>query len=278
MSAKTARVIPYVEDRRNCLLFKPEIPISDGQFASLQSAIKNAIQVIFQLEDNELATEPLPDMSNRKVILLYESAEGGAGVLKRLIEDPTVLSKVAKMALELCHFDPISNEDLRKAPRAKEECEAACYYCLMNYSNQRDHMLLDRQSIRDLLLELMNANIEISSVDLPREDHMQSLLNRCDSELEKKWLNFLLDNGYSLPTKGQYYFSDIQTRADFIYEDKHAVVYIDGPHHDYEDRKRLDDTQTEALEDQGYTVIRFRYDEEWEKKLQKYSYIFGRKP
>jgi ATP-dependent helicase YprA (DUF1998 family)/very-short-patch-repair endonuclease len=278
MSAKTARVVPYVEDRRNCLLFTPELPIDDGQFASLQSALKNAIQVLFQLEDNELAAEPLPDMSNRKVILLYESAEGGAGVLKRLIEDSAVLSKVAEMALRLCHFDPETEEDLRKAPRAKEECEAACYYCLMNYSNQRDHMLLDRQSIRDILFELMRANVEISSVNLTREEHLQNLLARCESELEKKWLNYLNDNGYRLPTKGQYYFKECQTRVDFIYQDSGAVVYIDGPHHDFENCEKLDDMQKEALEDKGYTVIRFRYDEDWKKNTEKYSYIFGRKP
>jgi ATP-dependent helicase YprA (DUF1998 family)/very-short-patch-repair endonuclease len=278
LSSRTARVIPYVEDRRNCLLFKPEVPLTDAQLASLQSALKNAIQVQFQLEDNELAAEPLPDIENRRLILLYESAEGGAGVLRRFIDDPASLKKVAKTALELCHFNPETGEDLGKAPNAKEECEAACYYCLMNYSNQKDHPLLDRKVIRDLLYSLQFVEVLASPTHESREDHLSMLMRQTESDLERDWLNYLVEKGYNLPSHAQLYIPSCKTRPDFVYEDKHAVVFIDGPHHDYSDRQERDILQTEALEDQGYTVIRFSHDEDWDKKIQKYSYIFGRRP
>ena len=42
----------------------------------------------------------------------------------------------------LCHFDPLTGEDQKHAPGAKEDCEAACYNCLMSYYNQMDHRLL----------------------------------------------------------------------------------------------------------------------------------------
>jgi hypothetical protein len=45
----------------------------------------------------------------------------------------------------------------RHAPRAREDCEAACYDCLMSYTNQMDHPILDRQSIRNLLSQLTGA-------------------------------------------------------------------------------------------------------------------------
>ncbi len=77
MSARTERVIPYVEDRRNCLLFQPEQRQTAQVMASLQAILKSAIQVKYQLEDNELAAEPLPNERERHSILLYESAEGG---------------------------------------------------------------------------------------------------------------------------------------------------------------------------------------------------------
>jgi hypothetical protein len=107
--------------------------------ASLQSALKNAIQVVYRLEDNELAAEPLPSRYYRRLILLYESAEGGAGVLRRLLDDPGAFARVAAEALRICHFDPKTGEDRRHAPRAREDCEAACYDCLMTYTNQMDH-------------------------------------------------------------------------------------------------------------------------------------------
>jgi hypothetical protein len=60
LSASTSRVIPYVEDTRNCLMLHLEENHPPEVFSSLQSALKNAIQVVYQLEDNELAAEPLP--------------------------------------------------------------------------------------------------------------------------------------------------------------------------------------------------------------------------
>src|SRR5262249_5999072 len=96
MSARTQRVIPYVEDRRNCLLFEPGDTLDRGQMVSLEAALKNAIQIHYQLEDNELATDILPSDHKPAVLLLYESAEGGAGVLRRLLDDPSALSQVAR--------------------------------------------------------------------------------------------------------------------------------------------------------------------------------------
>ena len=48
--------------------------------------------------------EPLPGRDNRQSILLYESAEGGAGVLTRLATEPTALARVAEEALRIMHF------------------------------------------------------------------------------------------------------------------------------------------------------------------------------
>jgi ATP-dependent helicase YprA (DUF1998 family) len=149
ISLRTDRVIPFVEDRRNCLLFEPGESQNATVMASLQAILKSAIQVKYQLEDNEIAAEPLPNELERNLILLYESAEGGAGVLRRLLDEPQAMREVAQEALRLCHFDPETETDLRRAPRAQEECEAACYDCLLSYYNQRDHRLLDRQAIRD---------------------------------------------------------------------------------------------------------------------------------
>ena len=61
--------------------------------ASLQAALKHAIQVQYQLEDDELAAEPLPSADDRHLILLYESAEGGAGVLRQLLDRPDGLCR-----------------------------------------------------------------------------------------------------------------------------------------------------------------------------------------
>ena len=68
--------------------------------ASLQAALKQAIQQVYQLEPSELAVESLPNSSNRKVLSFYEAAEGGAGVLRQVVTDPNAVSKIARVALE----------------------------------------------------------------------------------------------------------------------------------------------------------------------------------
>ena len=89
--------------------------------ASLEAALKRAIQLEYQLEDSELATEPLPTRQKRRHLLFYEAAEGGAGVLRQLVEDPSAWTRVARTALKLCHFDPETGTDFGKGRARRGE-------------------------------------------------------------------------------------------------------------------------------------------------------------
>lgn len=77
-----------MEDRRNVLILHPAIPLEDDEratvMATLQMALKRGIEQTFQIEEAELIAEPLPQRDDRKAMLFYEAAEGGAGVLTRL--------------------------------------------------------------------------------------------------------------------------------------------------------------------------------------------------
>lgn len=269
-------VRPFVSDTKNCLLFEPQLSVSDTILASLQAALKNAIQRVFELEDNELSAESLPSRDNRKSILFYESTEGGAGVLKRVI-DVTGFKRVIKEAIELCHYDPISFEDLLKAPKAKEPCEAACYDCLMSYSNQTDHELLDRKAIIDVLISLLSSDLSRSSSEFSRVEHYERLKNLNGSTLEVKWLDYLYNNGYNLPTHAQELIESCHTRPDYIYKDKYVAVFIDGPVHDSPDQLAKDRMITNDLEDTGWHVIRFKYSEDWKAIISSNANVFGDK-
>ena len=52
-----------------------------------------------QLEQQELSSELLGEGVRRR-IMFWEAAEGGAGVLRRLAEEPDALARVARAALE----------------------------------------------------------------------------------------------------------------------------------------------------------------------------------
>jgi ATP-dependent helicase YprA (DUF1998 family) len=275
MSQRTRRVIPYVEDSRNCLLFEPVEALELEAMASLQTALKRAIQTVYQLEDSELAAEPLPDDQTRRLLLFYEAAEGGAGVLRRLVDEPGALAKVARTALEICHFDPDTGADRGHHPNATELCEAACYDCLLSYGNQREHDILDRQRIRDYLLLLSQSFVESSPVHVARSEHLERLLARCESELERDWLVYLERKGSHLPDDSQVYVDACSTRPDFVYRDQYTVVYVDGSHHDQDRRSQRDAVQTACMEDEGYLVVRFGYRDDWDKVIARYPHIFG---
>lgn len=277
LSKKTQRVIPYVEDRRNAMIFEWCGPLSPAQAASLQAALKTAIQAVYQLEDSELAAEPLPSEDNRQSILFFEAAEGGAGVLHRLIDDPKAIRRVARAALELCHYDPKTLEDQHRHPRAKADCSTACYDCLMSYGNQRDHPLLDRREVVDLLEALRDATVQASSGPEPRAFKLKRLLALCDSELERSWLQVLEDRGLTLPTYAQRRIEECKTKPDFAYVHgaTKIAVYVDGPPHDYPERQKRDADQKLALICAGWIVHRFHHLDDWEQVFRDNPSVYG---
>ena len=268
-------IIPYVEDHRNCLLIEPLSQLSQAQMASLQPALKNAIQVLYQVEDGELTAEPLPSADERRFILLYEASEGGAGVLRQLLDDAHAVRAVAREALRICHFDPQSGDDKRRPEGAKEDCEAACYDCLMSYTNQLDHKLLDRMLLPEFLMQLATATVQASPVAAPRDDHIAQLKARCDSDFERAWLDFLEIHNLHLPDVAQRYIEEAHTRPDFLYTSQGVAIFIDGIHHKYEDIQAHDRQVTALLENAGYTVIRFGFQDSWPEIVQRNAWLFG---
>jgi very-short-patch-repair endonuclease len=88
-------------------------------------------------------------------------------------------------------------------------------------------------------------------------------------------LRRLDSRGHRLPTGAQVYIEACQTRPDFVYEEHHTVIYVDGPHHDFPDRHTRDRQQAEWLEDRGYTIIRFGHDADWDAVISQYPSVFG---
>lgn len=275
---KVMRVVPFVEDRRNALLFRWVASEASAELmAGIQSALKCAIQAVFQLEDSELAAEPLPAAGDRRFLLFYEASEGGAGVLRRLVEDPEAMKTVARKALELCHYDPNDLTDLKRGPRAREDCSTACYDCLLSYGNQRDHVLLDRRLLPEPLAALRDAKYETSTGSKSRSQKFDELIGKCDSELEKSWLRLIYESNLTLPTHGQFRIEECGTRPDFVYSHgaNKLAVYIDGPPHDYPARQMRDAEQDLSLLGKGWAVQRFHHESDWNGLFKTFPGIYG---
>ncbi len=277
LTGRLKAVVPYVEDRRNVLVFDPiGVEPTPAFMASLQVALKIAIQAEFDLEDSELAVVSLPDRDQRTSILLYEAAEGGAGVLRQLVEDEQALTRVARQALERCHFDPDTLADMRRAPRAREDCEAACYDCLLSYTNQPDHQLVDRQLVADYLHLLANASVASSPGSGTPSAHLERLGRQAGSDLEREWLQVIASRGYRLPDRAQVLIAEAGTRPDFVYDDQRVAVYVDGPHHRYAHRVERDANADDRLFERGWTVVRFGAQDDWPAICNRHIGTFGR--
>ncbi|MEZ5492866.1 MAG: DEAD/DEAH box helicase [Gammaproteobacteria bacterium] len=269
------RITPYVEDRRNILILRPAETLSEEVLTSLQYALKRGIEEEFQIEESELMSEPLPNRSERNAILFYESAEGGAGVLTRLVNDSTALSRVANRALQICHYQQSESGEYIDS---KADCEAGCYRCLLSYYNQMDHEILDRKipELKALLIAMCSASLNTSSGRRGYEEQEKHLDRFVGSSLEKAFLDYLKENKHRLPDDAQKTIDKFKTRPDFIYRENDVVIYIDGPHHEYPEQKKIDDATTRQLEEAGLTVIRFPKEQSmWSDIIGRYPDIFG---
>ncbi len=268
--ARLQRVVPYVKDTKNALVMRFEPPRPAAEMASLQAAFKEAIQKHFQLEPRELSAEPMPTAHDRQEILFYEASEGGAGVLRQIAEDPSVLPLLARRALEICHFDPDTLED-----KGVRTCGKACYQCLLDYTNQPDHKDLDRYLIRDLLAGLSRSECRPAGGIGSRAERMAALRKRCDSQLEKRWLDLVDKFILRPPSDGQFLIEACSTKPDFYYREHNAAIYVDGPPHDEADQMRDDEVITKRLMEMGYIVIRFHHKADWNEIIRRHPDIFG---
>ncbi|MEJ5299694.1 MAG: Zn-binding domain-containing protein [Thermodesulforhabdaceae bacterium] len=272
-SSSIQRVKLCVQDTQNLLRMRilDTSLRNDPVFeASLMYALERAIEQVFQLEDSELVADAVGEGEGRALIF-YEASEGGAGVLRRLVEEPNALSEVARESLRLLHFDPGTGEDLAM------DDHSACYECLLSFYNQLKAHLLDRHRVKDFLLRLAGCSVELIYGDRTREEHYRLLLGSIDSrsELEREFLNTLYHGGYRLPNEAQRSIQEPRCIVDFFYE-SNVCVFCDGSVHDDPHQQAHDNEVRRQLRARGYRVVVIRYDQNLEEQIRQYAEIFGK--
>lgn len=274
---RKAKVIPYVEDRRNILIVRLTRRVDETTATTLRFALERGAEACFQLEDSELSSEALPDLDGRGRMLLTESAEGGAGALRRLVTEQDALARIARTALEVAHFDPSTGEDLGHAPGARERCERACYECLLAYGNQHAHSLIDRHAIRDLLLELSRSTTTAGAGGRTRGEQRDILKALSDSGLERDFVVWLDEQGLRLPDRAQVTVAEAEARPDLVFDlaTGPVAVFVDGPVHDTDHQAERDLDAEDRLADAGWMVVRVRHNEDWNAVVGRYPSVFG---
>ncbi|MFI5648810.1 DEAD/DEAH box helicase [Kitasatospora sp. NPDC051705] len=270
-------VVPFVEDRRNILVLRLTEPVSDITATTLRYALERGIEAAFQLEDTELTSIALPDKEGRARMLLTESAEGGAGVLRRLQAEPTALAKAAYAALAILHTDPRTGNDLPGTDGLPEPCELGCYDCLLSYGNQSEHHLIDRTTAITLLRGIAAATVRGTGRAATPAERLAVLKEVSASDLERDFLEFLAERELRLPDEAQLPLPQLEARPDFAYHlpGAEVAVFVDGPHHDIPTQRQRDEDAEDRLIDSGWLVIRFRHTDRWQDTVDRYPNVFG---
>lgn len=271
----------YVVDVRNIVLIHlaAEMPssIRESMLLTLGYALQRAIQVVYQVEEQEVAVE-LVGKDDGLRLLLWEAAEGGTGIGARLFEEPGAFGELARVALELLHFEGEAAED-----RAAERCARACYDCLLSYANQPYHGRLDRHRVRPFLMSLRSARTVAEASERSYDEQYRWLLGQCDpaSEIERRLLEHLYRTGRRLPDAAQTLPEpDVAARPDFLYRRaaglKGACVFCHGSVHREPAQQQRDRQVKDELEDRGYRVIEVWYDRDLEAQIRVHEDVFGR--
>lgn len=285
----------YVRFTRNALRIRPVVNLKklmeeekenkesvakegeDSLWKSLGYALKRGIEALYELEESELALE-IPGTNEGRSFLFYEDAEGSLGILRRLVEDPKALSQVMDTALEILHFKGVEDG----FQNANTECLKACYECLLSYHNQTEVAHLNRFKAYGLLKALLGGTLRSLKGDAGgRERRFKELYARLEqdgrsSQTERQFLTFLYEKGYPLPDDVQYRVDQASTVVDFYYAkgsldpEKPVALYLDGPHHETERQRILDEEKRKALFGLGYRVLVVHEKEEaWKEELER---------
>ena len=110
----------------------------------------------------------------------------------------------------------------------------------------------DPRSLREAEL---HPDVETTEDD----DRFQRLYSNCQSSFERKVLEQIRKGGFLLPTDAQRTIYDKEgipvASADFFYETRKLVIFIDGPPHEKDYVANADKEKRKKVKSLGYRVL-----------------------
>ena len=239
----------FVEGQHDMLVLDlSDVPGVDETLArSLGYAVEVATEVAFQLDGSELANYVFFSEPTGWRILVYETDEGGIGVLHQLGRGEG-WNRLLAHARQVLHVTPEGEQD--------DACAAACYDCLLSFYNQQYHDLLDRRPVVALFDALRGEEFAPES----SSDGYEPLLATAIG-MEGDVLKRMIARGLPAPDDAHKVI-DIGgefVEADLFYAYGSVCVFCDGTPHDQETVAAADEHKRAQLKNRGYKVVAVGY-------------------
>lgn len=240
----------FVEGQHDMLILDlSDAPGVDETLArSLGYALEVAIEVAFQLDGSELANYVFFSEATGWRVLLYETDEGGMGVLHQLGRGEG-WDRLLNHARQVLHVTLEGKEE-------DDACAAACYDCLLSFYNQQYHDLLDRRPVVALLASLAGEAFETHGAPNGYEPLLATAVG-----MEGAVLKRMMARGLPAPDDAHkvIQIGDEFVEADLFYAQGSVCVFCDGTPHDGAAVAAADERKRNQLKSRGYKVVAVGY-------------------
>ena len=267
------QIVLFTDERHDVITIdipKPENILDEQQpnfLSTVKESLLKGIEITLNLDEGEISGFVLNMDSDerKKEIIIYETAEGGVGYLQTIF-NKNRFEQIISTTLELLH-----ENDQDKG------CLKACYECLLNFYNQREHENFDRRLAVPFLRKIQSVEIR-KDIQPDSESISKSLLEKCASEFEKEVLYEIHRRRLVLPDEANKTIFDKNTpiaQADFFFAKKNIVLFIDGGPHGKDYVIKADEKKRRELMNLGYRVHSIHYSRA-EEDMQKLSIVLER--
>lgn len=197
---------------------------------------------VLEMNRHDLMWVDLPQADNTWQLFLYDPMPGGSGLLQQVLERWTEIIQAA-------------TDMLRGCPSG---CPTSCHDCLRTYYNQLHHDKLDRK----LSISLMHLIEKTPTLANPIEPTIeeQAPAGGLPTNLGEKVLQELLASWgmHAFTPQHEIELPILKKRTwpDLAHAKAKIAIYLDGPHHDAPERKRIDTALRSELEKSlGWKII-----------------------
>ena len=258
------RVIPYVEDRRNILVVRlaSRGQPRDGGHRH-RTRWNAASRPRSSWRTPSWPARGSPTRTGGAGCCSPRAAEGGAGVLRRLVDEPDALPEAARTALRDRPLRPghRRGHQRRRTRHGQERCERGLLR-LPALLRQPARARPDRPAPGPRPAAQARRRATVGHAAASRRT--TGVISRSrQNPGAAEFVDWLAARGQRLPDEARRVEAE-GTRPDFVYRlpDGNAAVFVDGPVHDA-GRTRTRTRREERLGDLGWSVIRVRHDDDW---------------